>query len=237
MDSVFQFKQFSIKQSQSSMKVGTDGTLLGAWCNVDDKYRILDIGTGTGLIALMMAQRNYLATIDAIEIEKNAYEEALHNINHSPWVDRINCSNKPLQEFAPDHNYDLIVSNPPFFDNSYLNKDENKAMARHTESLRFSDIISFSKRYLYESGILSLILPPKEAELFEKEALTQNFFLVRRTKVFSTTLSEKPVRVLMEFSKEQTDFIKENSLCIETSERHQFTEEYIELTKDFFLKF
>jgi tRNA1Val (adenine37-N6)-methyltransferase len=219
------------------MKVGTDGTLLGAWCNVEDKYRILDIGTGTGLIALMVAQRNYLATIDAIEIEKNAYEEALYNINHSPWANRINCSNKPLQEYTPDHNYDLIVTNPPFFDNSFLNKDENKTIARHTESLRFSDIIFFSKKHLYESGILSLILPPKEAELFMLEAEKNALFLTRKTTVFSTTESDKAVRVLMEFSKEKTDFIKEHKLCIETSERHQFTEEYIELTKDFFLKF
>lgn len=234
---VFEFKQFSIKQDLSSMKVGTDGTLLGAWCSIQDRYRILDVGTGTGLIALMIAQRNSLASIDAIEIEEDACKEAAHNFSHSPWKERLQIIHKPLQEYVPPQFYDLIVSNPPYFDDANENKTEKATIARHTETLGFNDIIDFSKKYLYQKGLLSVILPVKQAETFEKECQEKGMHLHRKMIVFSNTTSEKPIRIMMEFSKEKSFVVEETSLCIETSERHQFTEEYMELTNEFFLKF
>lgn len=237
MNQSFQFKYFSVNQDKSSMKIGTDGTLLGAWCDVMDKYRVLDIGSGTGLIALMIAQRNNLALIDAVEIEENAYMETVENFNQSPWQERLHAHHVSLQHFKPLHAYDLIVSNPPFFNESSKNSDEKKTMARHTDSLSHKELLSFASTHLYENGILSLILPTEEAKLFEEEALKNNLFVSRKTRVFSNTESTTHKRVLMEFSKNIPDYIHENSITIETTQRHEYTEEYIDLTKDFFLKF
>jgi tRNA1Val (adenine37-N6)-methyltransferase len=237
MESVFQFKQFSIKQDLSSMKVGTDGTLLGAWCNINDRYRVLDIGTGTGLIALMIAQRNSLAYIDAIEIDEDACKEANYNFQHSPWKERLSIIHQPLQQFTPSQFYDLIVSNPPYFDDANENKNEKLTIARHTEALGFNDVIDFAKKHLYENGLLSVILPVIQAEKFAKECFSNGLFLNRKMDVYANTSSEKPIRVMMEFSKEKSYSVEEKTIRIETETRHEFTEEYMDLTKDFFLKF
>ncbi|MDP2113785.1 MAG: methyltransferase, partial [Bacteroidota bacterium] len=157
----FQFKQFRIIQDKSAMKVGVDGVLLGVWANVSGAKRILDIGTGTGLIALMMAQRNADARIDAVEIEPDAFQEAVYNIQQSPWNERIQIELCSFQEFAGKAGlkYDLIVSNPPYFTNGHKAPLENRATARHSDSLSLGDLISGAIGLLNETGKIALVLP------------------------------------------------------------------------------
>ena len=162
---VFKFKQFSIRQDNTAMKIGTDGTLLGAWVNVENANNILDVGTGTGVIALMTAQRNLEAKVTAIEINQDAIVDATYNIDNSPWTERVKLENSSLQEFITIEKYDVIVSNPPFFENSLRSNSKNRNNARHTDSLHYTDILKFSQDHLKEKGIIALILPIENAEL------------------------------------------------------------------------
>lgn len=218
------------------MKVGTDGTLLGAWSSCKRAKYILDIGTGTGLIALMLAQRNSHATIDAIELDKPSAEEAKFNFKQSKWNNRLSILNTSLQEFNSENKYDLIVSNPPFFSDSQKSESNSKSNARHNDALPFEVLIKKSCQLLSENGILSIVLPVNEAHRFIELAKENNLHLIRKTEVYSNTNSSTPFRFLMEFSKEKTS-LKQDSIIIETDIRHQFTKEYKELCKDFFLKF
>ncbi len=149
------------------MKVGTDGVLLGAWADCDNAKRILDIGTGTGLIALMMAQRSQ-AQIDAIEIDEHASEQAIENVNRSPWASRVNVINKSLQDYSKVENkaYDLIVSNPPYFQNSMFAPDKKRTDARHNSNLELEDLLKGAKKLLSNDGKLSIILPYLEGNMF-----------------------------------------------------------------------
>ena len=157
MKNRFDFKQFSICQDQCAMKVGTDGVLLGAWA--DGGRRILDIGTGTGIIALMMAQRFPDAAIDAIEIDHDACRQAAGNIAATPFADRIRIHECPIQHFQPTMRYDVIVSNPPYFINSMKNPDKKRATARHTDTLSPRDLFMAAEKMLDENGIFSIIIP------------------------------------------------------------------------------
>ena len=232
---MFHFKQFSIYQDKCAMKVGTDGVLLGAWADVENAVRILDIGTGTGLLALMLAQRTSDALIDAIEIEENAYIQAKENVANSSWKERITVFCKALQNFEPAKKYDLIVSNPPYFLHSLKNPDAAKKTARHTDTLMPSELITHAKRLLCENGRLSVIYPTIEALLFIKEAENQQLYCSRITKVFPN-IGTKEKRLLMEFSVMPAE-CRTDEICIENNARHDYTEQYKELTKDFYLKF
>lgn len=230
----FLFKQFSITQENTAMKVGTDGVLLGAWSKAIEG-KILDIGTGTGLIALMLAQRTKTALIDAIEIDKLASEDAQKNFDNSVWKERLISFNSPLQDFQPQKEYDLIISNPPFFINATKAPEINRNNARHTDSLSFDELISSVKRLLANTGIFSLILPINEANHFIELAQLNKLFLNRKCLVKpSPTKAAK--RTLMEFSFTKKEIVEEE-LTIETENRHEYTKEYISLTKDFYLKF
>ncbi|HBS88331.1 MAG: hypothetical protein A2W91_17560 [Bacteroidetes bacterium GWF2_38_335] len=233
----FQFKQFRVNQSIAAMKVGTDGVLIGAWANCSGAKKILDIGTGTGLIALMMAQRSK-AMIDAIDIDLNAFFEAKKNIEKSPWPDRIYIYNESFQQFSdnPYHTgYDLIVSNPPYFSDSLKSEDISRTAARHNSLLPFEDLINGVKSALSKNGIFSIILPVNGAKEFIEMAEESQLFCFRKTFVKPTPDIE-PHRLMMEFSKTKSDCI-EDFLIIESGDRHQYSIEYTELTKDFYLNF
>lgn len=234
----FQFKQFTVKQEKSAMKVGTDGVLLGAWTPLENQpFNILDIGSGTGLIGLMLAQRSDAQQIDAIEIDENAYEESVENFENSPWNDRLFCYHADLTEFTEEvfeeEEYDLIVSNPPFFTDAYKSKDNSRDLARFEDALPFEELIECSSALLSEHGVFAVIIPFKEEERFVSICQTFDLFPFQITHVKGTPETEIK-RSLLAFSFEEKS--AEISTIIIETERHQYTDEYINLTRDFFLK-
>jgi tRNA1Val (adenine37-N6)-methyltransferase len=237
----FQFKQFSITQNTTAMKVGTDGVLLGAWCSCREG-ELLDIGTGTGLIAIMIAQRAKATLIDAVEIEATAYQQTLENISNCSWSDRISAYHSSIQEFCPNlsadkagKKYDGIISNPPFFVDATKAPNSERNTARHTDDLSFTDLIDAVVRLLNPDGIFSLILPITESIEFIQLAKEQKLFINRKC-IVKPNPAKPAKRVLMEFSFHKKEIIKEE-LTIETETRHQYTKEYISLTQDFYLNF
>ena len=234
MSTSFQFKQFTIQQDVCAMKVGTDGVLLGAWSNVKEG-NILDIGSGTGLIAILLAQRTKSALITAIDINQNAYLQTLQNVNECKWKERILVFHSSVQDFKSETKYDLIISNPPYFIDSTKAPQHERNTARHTDELSFLDLITAVKRLLKKDGLFVLILPTEEAQLFIKEAQEKELYLNRKCLVKPN--SNKAVkRILMEFSLYNPE-LKEEELTIETEKRHQYTKEYIILTQDYYLNF
>lgn len=217
------------------MKVGIDGVLLGCWANVDNTQHILDIGTGTGLIALMLAQRSN-ASIDAIDIDEDAVIQAAGNIKNSPWPDRINVQYLSLQNLAETagKEYDLIVSNPPYFVNSLKSPDLKRQIARHTDMLTHEEIILAAKKLLAPTGRLCLVLPVFEGLMCMLSAKKNELYCTKAIKVLPTPDS-LPKRVLLEFSKEYSE-CSESDLTIENGKRHQYSPEFAELAKDFYLK-
>lgn len=235
--STFQFKQFTIQQDKAAMKVGTDGVLLGAWAPMPSHpYSILDIGAGTGLIALMLAQRSHAEQIDALEIDDAAYEQAVDNFENSPWADRLFCYHAGLDEFMeePEDEYDLIVSNPPFYTEDYTSGDEQRDTARFNESLPFEDLVEAAGILLSEFGTLCVIIPFKEEAKFIALANAEGLHLLKATRVKGTPTAEIK-RSLLAFNWEENNELIIDELVIETA-RHQYTPEYINLTQDFYLK-
>ncbi|HEY4618716.1 MAG TPA: methyltransferase [Flavobacterium sp.] len=235
--SKFQFKQFSIQQDRCAMKIGTDGVLLGAWTPIENNpFSILDIGTGTGIIALMLAQRSHAEQIDALEIDEEAYEQSVDNFESSPWGDRLFCFHAGLDEFVeePEDEYDLIVSNPPFYSEDYKTECKQRDTARFQDVMPFEDLIEAAALLLSESGIFAVIIPFKEEEKFLALAKECELFPLKITRVKGTPTTEIK-RSLLAFSRQENPDLILNELIIETA-RHQYTTEYIELTKDFYLK-
>lgn len=232
----FHFKQFTVHQDRCAMKIGTDGVLLGTWASVEGRPNaILDIGAGTGLIALMLAQRSPAETVDAIEIDEAAYEQCVTNFEASPWADRLFCYHAGLNEFVDemDEKYDLIVSNPPFYSENVSSGDPSRDTARQNRSLPFGELLESVSQLLAPTGIFSTIVPYREEVPFARLALGLGLRPSRITRVRGN-LTSGPVRSLMEFSHETTDPIV-SELIIET-ERHRYTPEYIDLTRDFYVK-
>lgn len=232
----FNFKQFKIWQRESAFKVGTDGVLLGAWCEVKDNSRILDVGTGTGLIALMTAQRSD-ADIVAIEPDKSSVAEASLNIARSPWHKRILVLETTLQDYSDktDLKFDHIVSNPPYFSGSLQNADIRLSRARHNFTLDSVDLLKCSVNLLKDGGMLSLILPYTEANLIIAEASDYGLYCSRMLNI--KPLPDRPVkRILLEFTGEKKA-LSSGFLVIETGTRHNYSHEYRSLTKDFYLDF
>lgn len=232
----FQFKQFSIVQQKAAMKVGTDGVLLGAWVQLNNHpFSILDIGTGTGLIALMMAQRSDAEVIDAIELNDEAYEEAVENFERSDWGDRLFCYHAYFQEFVEEieDEYDVIISNPPFYTSTYKELSVDRAMARHAESLPYDELLKGVAHLLSENGICAFIIPFSEEENFIALAKENGLLLNRLTRV-KGTLDTPIKRSLLQLSFVESN-LEINELIIEI-DRHQYTENYKTLTKDFYLK-
>ncbi len=240
---MFQFKQFTIHQDRTAMKVGTDGVLLGAWAPIDpNASRILDIGTGTGLIALMLAQRleQRQPHIDAIDIDQSSVEQATENIANSPFAKYITTHHSSLQDHNPKAKYDAIVCNPPYFVASLKCPDAARTQARHTDSLSFNDLLEHSARLLNSGGSLSVVLPVNEGNQLIELAPKYGFSLTHLTEVHPTPTAP-PKRLLLQFVMQNSQLnhssllISHSSLTIEIA-RHQYTPEYIALTRDFYLK-
>lgn len=229
----FRFQQFTVFHDKCAMKVGTDGTILGAWVNVDAARTALDIGTGTGLIALMMAQKNIQLQIYAIDIENSAIEQATINVSQSPFSERIKLKKTALQDMDQDKRYDLIVSNPPFFTETLKSPDSKRAVARHADSLSAEELISFSAKALSIEGRLSVIYPYKYKGMLLDTASKYQLYPTRTTALYPTPQSS-PKRILIEFSRHEGETLEE-SLIIEL-ERHVYSSEFKQLVKDFYLR-
>lgn len=234
---MFSFKQFSVQQDKTAMKVGTDGVLLGAWAPIDhNPFSVLDIGAGTGIIALMLAQRTNAQQIDALEIDEDAYEQAVENFENSPWGDRLFCFHAGLDEFIeePEDEYDLIISNPPFYSEDYKTENEQRDLARFQDAMPFEELVEAADLLLSENGIFAVILPFKEEEKFIALAKEAELYPTKITRVKGTPTSEIK-RSLLAFSRNQIQEIEIDELIIEIN-RHVYTQDYIKLTKDFYLK-
>jgi len=236
MNKPFAFKEFSVNQDRCAMKIGTDGVLLGAWATINhNPFSVLDIGTGTGILPLMLAQRSHAETIEALEIDDAAFEQAAENFENSPWADRLFCYHAGFNEFVEeiDDKYDLIISNPPFYSENYKTENPQRDLARFTDALPFEHLLYGTAKLLGNNGKASFIIPFSEEINFISLAEKMNLYPNRITRVKGTNTSDIK-RSLLEFSFTKTA-IDSSELTIETS-RHQYTEEYINLTKDFYLK-
>jgi len=231
----FEFKQFRIEQQKAAMKVGTDGVLLGAWTSVDNVSHILDAGTGTGLIALMLAQR-CKARIDAVEIDDAAYIEAKFNFEQSPWKERLEVFHSDFNTFSKDHLqlYDLIVSNPPFFIDSLKNSDPRLAKAKHNESMTFKELIQGSVKLLKDTGRLVVIIPAESLDEFRETARLNGFYLHQCCTVISKQ-GRTVGRVLLELSLIK-GYAATSEIMIQ-NDQGNFTDQFKELTRAYYLNF
>lgn len=232
-NSYFQFKQFTIWHDKCAMKVGTDSVLLGAWTQIVQSKLILDVGAGTGLISLLLAQRNSEALITAIEIDIAAAEQAKENISRSPWSKNVEIICCDFRDFHSEVKFDCIVSNPPYFIDALKNPDEQRRLARHTGELNYELLFRKSAHLLSPQGTISIIIPSEIEKTVIDTAWNYKLFPQNKLRVFSK-LGKPCRRVLLSFGFQEKEFEEEN-LCIE-KERHQYTSEYIALTCDFYLK-
>ena len=230
----FHFKKFTVSHERSTMKVGTDAVLLGAWVNIHQAESILDIGTGNGTIALMLAQRSHeKATIDAVEIDRTDAEEANENFIVSPWASRIHLHHLPVQQYFPEKKYKLIVSNPPYFNNSQRPPNEQRHQARHTITLSYEELIGATLRLLQDDGKLNVILPYTEGLQFIELAMQSDLYCTRQHSF--RTRAEKPIeRWLLEFSK--CEGTNETGEILLYKSGEEWSDEYVRLTEDFYLK-
>ena len=232
----FKFTQFIIEQDNCAMKIGTDAVLLGAWSSKNSNpFSVLDIGAGTGVIALMLAQNSSAEIIDAIEIDENAYEQCVSNFENSIWNDRLFCYHASLEEFVSeiDDKYDLIVSNPPFYKEDYKSENQQRDVARFEDALPFNHLIESVSKLLSKEGVFHVIIPYKESEKFIELSKIEKLFPSKLLHIKGSPESEIK-RSIIEFSFKEKNVVL-NELIIETS-RHNYTKDYIALTKDFYLK-
>lgn len=247
----FCFKEFKVRQSHSAMKVNTDGVLLGAWLSLPSvgSFRVLDIGTGTGVIALIVAQRlsKLFSTsskdqfsIDAIDIDKPSVDEANYNFSQSPWTSHLSAKEVSLQDLLSANTqmkYDLVVSNPPYFTDSLKAPSARRSSARHNHDLPYSSIIESVIQMLTDKGKLAIVLPAEEGERFITLATMGYLQLVRRCKV-KTLADKKEKRYLLEFTKSPlSDNVQEEVLIMQQTGGLEYTEQYKNLTRDLYLKF
>jgi tRNA1Val (adenine37-N6)-methyltransferase len=231
----FRFKQFVVRQDKCAMKVGTDGVLLGAWVTCQQAGSILDIGCGTGLIALMMAQKCPDSEIDAIDIDAVAFRQAKENFEYSPWAERLHSFHDTLQNFVmvANKSFDLIVSNPPFFMDAHPAPSEARNVARHMdESLSIEELCDGVKKLLNPDGRFCVIFPFREGMRFLEYAEMNGLYANRITKV-KTKVEKLEKRMMMEFEKVRKELV-EDELVIQ-EEDLSFTQQYIDLTADFYL--
>lgn len=234
---IFHFKQFTIHQDKCAMKVGTDAVLLGAWTNPQKAERILDIGTGTGILSLMLAQKCD-AIIDAIDIDENACMQAKENFGNSKWSERLNIKQVSVQDFAllSSKKYDLIISNPPFFIDSSKAPDPERTISRHTDLLPYEELIAGVLKLLLPEGQFCLILPAKEGELFQELAANNDLHLTKLLNVKGSSDKLNPKRLLMQFEFTERN-LEKSSIAVEADKRHHYTDDYKELTKNYYLNF
>ena len=232
MTEAFQFKQFTIRHDRCAMKVGTDGVLLGAWANAKGKQRILDIRTGSGLIALMLAQRTD-AMITGIEIDPASAAQAQENVAASPWADRLQIVATDIVGYTSYQAFDLIVSNPPFFNEMLLPPDAARSQARHTQALTFEALLFHVQRLLSPEGSFCAILPATALTHFSSAAAAQALFVVHTTFVH-TTMRKAPKRVLVELRKEVSPIVEDSFVLTGADGRR--SRAYEDLTKDYYVR-
>ena len=234
---MFQFKQFNVKQDRCAMKIGTDAVLLGAWTPIETNPKtILDIGAGTGVLSLMLAQRTNAFQIDAVEIDEDAYEQCVENFEQSPWGDRLFCYHAALDELVaePEDEYDLIISNPPFYSEDFKTGTAARDTARFQDALPFEELIESVALLLSEEGVFSVIIPYKEEDYFVDLCAQYELFSIKGTRVRGTE-STALVRTMLAFKRYELSALSADELVIEHS-RHNYTDDYINLTQDFYLK-
>ncbi|MBL7930595.1 MAG: methyltransferase domain-containing protein [Bacteroidia bacterium] len=233
----FEFKKFKIKQDKCAMRVSTDAVLLGAWVIPNGSTHILDIGTGTGVIALMLAQKSK-ASILAVDIDKESTEQARLNVAESPFKDMVTVIHSSFQELVKtsDLKFNLIVTNPPYFIDSLKSTNDTRTTARHTDSLSFEDLLTGVKKLLHEKGKFCLILPKNEAILFRQMAESKGLYLSKLLRVRTRAEKDSEKRHLMQFEFKESEF-SESTLVIEKDSHRNYTDEYKELTKDYYLNF
>jgi len=230
----FRFRQFSVSDEKSAMKVNTDAVLLGAWVDTTGAESILDIGTGSGIIALMLAQRSD-ATIDAIDIDKDSFEQAKDNFQNSVWSNRLNAIHTSLQEYVKNSSekYDLIVSNPPFFSNSLKSPSHSKTLSKHDDKLMHKELLASIQKLLNSGGRFCVILPYSEITKFKEQALIENLYCLKQFNIIPK--QEKKInRSVMEFAQTKTGDFAESIITIRNTD-NSFTKAYIDLTEDFYL--
>lgn len=234
---MFKFKQFAVNQDRCAMKIGTDAVLIGAWCPIDNNPKsILDVGAGTGILALMLAQRTNADQIDALEIDEEAYEQCVENFENSPWADKLFCYHAALDEFVddPEDEYDLIISNPPFYSEDFKTADEQRDLARFQDAMPFEDLIEAADLLLSENGTFAVVIPYKEEERFIDLCAEYELYAVKATRVKGSQKTPI-VRSLLAFKRYELSVLTADELVIEIN-RHEYTDDYINLTQDFYLK-
>jgi tRNA1Val (adenine37-N6)-methyltransferase len=236
-NTAFAFKQFNVKQDKCAMKVGTDAVLLGSWIQPNGSTHILDIGTGTGVIALMLAQKTN-ASIVGIDIDVSATQQAQENVDESKFKNSITLFNTSFQDYVKTTalKFQLIVSNPPFFEQSLKSSDEKRSNARHADVLPFDDLLDGVIKLLDDKGKFCLILPTLEAEKFRNMAQKKGLYLSKLLRVKSRVDKDTDKRHLMQFEFTPTEF-SEETISIEEDERHSYTQAYKELTKAYYINF
>ncbi len=233
---MFHFKEFSIRQDHSAMKVSTDGVIFGSWIKVRKDSTILDIGTGTGLLALMMAQKNQSICIHGVEINSGAYEDALFNVERSIFTDQITLHHNSIQEFAEKNSirFDQIVSNPPYFNAGMSSENSSRAMARHHEKLNFEELFSVVSRLLVKEGLFSVIFPKEQKTDIVDLANKFDLNIYRSCNVRANQYSSKG-RIMLEFLNGHCSLEEEKELQIYNNGSSDYTEEFVELTKSYYL--
>ena len=232
---MFRFKHFAIEDEHTAMKIGTDGVLLGAWANVDGNSHILDVGTGSGLIAIMAAQRNAQADIVAIDIVEDAAAQARANVERCAWSRRIEVLCGDVNELNVERKFDHIVSNPPFFTETLQSPDEARRTARHATTLTYQDIVAVAERLLILGGKLSVVLPYDAAMAFRGVAF-EHLWLRRQMDVV-TVEGGVPKRTLMEFQLCDRPLMPRCDTLVIQHRDGSYTEQYRTLTQDFYLNF
>jgi tRNA1Val (adenine37-N6)-methyltransferase len=233
----FEFKRFKIKQDRCAMKVSTDAVLLGSWVSPNNCREILDVGTGTGVIALMLAQRSG-GRITAIDIDGASTEQARSNVAESAFASVIEVHHTSFQDLhrSCETKFDLIVTNPPFFNDSLKSNDDTRKIARHTDTLPFEELLEGVKKLLHSKGKFCLILPRNEAEKFREMAIDRGLHLSKLLRIVTRPGKDQEKRHLMQYEFKESEF-SESTLVIESSESHQYTEDYKALTREYYIHF
>jgi tRNA1Val (adenine37-N6)-methyltransferase len=231
---IFRFKQFAVALDKCAMKVNTDGTLLGAWTDPAGAATILDIGTGTGVLAMMMAQKNQVAIVDAIDIDEAACIQAGENFLECPWHSRLAVKHVPLQDFVSDLAYDVIISNPPYFIDDSNGLDQRKNFAKHSVTMTYDDLISGVDRLMAADGRAYVVLPVFNLPVFQQIAERASLYITRRADVIAVK-GKTPYVTLIRLERAQREF-QIDTIQIQDA-NGVFTNQYRELTKDFYLKF
>ncbi|HET8962905.1 MAG TPA: methyltransferase [Chitinophagales bacterium] len=234
---MFQFKQFAIQQEKVAMKLGTDAMLLGSWADINNISNALDIGSGTGILALMIAQRNGTAMIDGIDINLDAVEQAKENVLASPWANRIHILHSDLHNYfhTVKKKYDLIICNPPYFGKGFPVVDRGRNIARVAENLDSELLFESSQYLLTETGKLAVIIPYDNADKFLESAMHHTLFCSRKTIVYSKA-DKPPIRMLLEIKKQQS-IVQEDILIIEGENPNRYSNNFKKLTEEFYLHF